>query len=131
MSFLGSLNTAERDREWPNAPSKEFTQALRLIEARQEDAELSMGEIAVQAGISESTLRRLFQRHLQTSPAAYLASLRLHRARDLLERTSLSVKEVAARVGYVDPLYFSRAFRRYHHRNPAEVRGSLFQPRGA
>ena len=55
-------------------------------------------------------------------PAPYLQRLRLRRARLLIERTFLSVKEVMALVGYNDPSHFSRDFRHEHGVAPTELR---------
>jgi AraC-like DNA-binding protein len=46
------------------------------------------------------------------SPARYLDGIRIRKAQELLIGTSRSVKEISLEVGYRDPLYFSRAFRR-------------------
>jgi len=56
------------------------------------------------------------------SPARYLHTLRMERARLLLERTFLSVKEVMAHVGVNDPSHFSRDFRRHHGVPPTGLR---------
>jgi transcriptional regulator GlxA family with amidase domain len=47
----------------------------------------------------------------------------MERARVLLERTFLSVREVMAQVGFRDPSHFSRDFRRFHGIAPSAVRG--------
>jgi AraC family carnitine catabolism transcriptional activator len=72
--------------------------------------------------LSPSQLARLFRQHTGTSPARYLHALRLARARILLERTFLSVKQVMACVGLNDPSHFSRDFRRHHGFAPSQLR---------
>ncbi|MGH2354685.1 MAG: helix-turn-helix transcriptional regulator [Chloroflexota bacterium] len=54
----------------------------------------------------------LFRRETGMAPVEYLHRYRLQRARELLERTTLPVAEIAAPVGLPDPYYFSRAFKR-------------------
>jgi transcriptional regulator GlxA family with amidase domain len=44
------------------------------------------------------------------------------RARTLLDTTAMPIAEVASAVGYTDPLYFSRHFRRIHGVNPSGYR---------
>lgn len=90
---------------------------------RSEDPTLAVADVARTVGVSLSTLRRMFSAQLGTTPMAYLQSLRLNRARDLLAKTGLEVKEVAARVGYADALYFSKAFRRAHGQSPSRFAG--------
>jgi len=62
-------------------------------------------------GISHATFRRHWQRIIGLSPNRYLTAVRLREARRLLVETGLSIGEIAERVGYSDPLYFSRRFR--------------------
>lgn len=75
------------------------------------DRTLPVAELALAAGCSVSTLERLSRRHAGISAGAWVRDLRLETAAGLLRETALRVGEVAARVGFDDPLYFSRAFR--------------------
>lgn len=56
------------------------------------------------------------------SPGQYLKALRLEKARGLLEATSLSVKEVRARVGMQDQSHFVRDFNRVYGVTPSQYR---------
>jgi transcriptional regulator GlxA family with amidase domain len=91
------------------------------MENESSDAALTIEAIARASGASTSTLRRMFLTHLKMTPVEYLQDLRLGRARDLLAKTTLGVKEVAARVGYADALYFSKAFSRRHGCPPSRL----------
>jgi AraC-like DNA-binding protein len=73
---------------------------------------LSLRDVARHLDMNPDYLGRLFARSLGKSVGAYLVHRRLAIARHLLATTPLSVKQVALRVGIVDPLYFSRLFRR-------------------
>ncbi|MGH9311274.1 MAG: helix-turn-helix domain-containing protein [Vicinamibacterales bacterium] len=86
------------------------------------DRPLSLVELAVMVNLSRSQLARLFKEQTGTSPARYLHELRLARARLLLERTFLSVKQVMACVGLNDPSHFSRDFRHQYGFPPSELR---------
>ena len=57
-------------------------------------------------------------------PGRYLHTMRMQRARVLLERTFLNVREVMARVGFRDPSHFARDFRRFHGVAPSALRGA-------
>ena len=86
------------------------------------DRELLVAELAAAVELSPSRFAYLFRRDTGVSPARYLHALRMERARLLLERTCLSVKEVMAHVGVNDPSHFSRDFRRHHGVPPTGVR---------
>lgn len=122
VRLLGHLAPRGSDGEGA-ADESRLERARRLMNERSEDPALAVADVARTVGVSLSTLRRMFSAQLGTTPMAYLQSLRLNRARDLLAKTGLEVKEVAARVGYADALYFSKAFRRAHGQSPSRFAG--------
>src|SRR5919107_3137233 len=82
----------------------------------------SVRDLAARINLSQSRFRALFTVHTGVGPAQYLQWLRLRRARLLLERTCLNVKEVMTLVGYNDPSHFARDFRRQHGGSPTSFR---------
>ncbi len=78
--------------------------------------------LAKLAGLSPSHYSALFKTRTGYAPIDYLARLRMHRACQLLDTTSHSVKSIAAMVGYKDQLYFSRVFRAINDVSPSEYR---------
>lgn len=72
--------------------------------------------------LSPNHFRLLFARYSGGSVSAHLLKLRMLEAMRLLRNTPLSIKEVAATVGFNDPLYFSRRFREYWDLPPTAVR---------
>jgi AraC family transcriptional regulator of arabinose operon len=87
-------------------------------------APLNMAALAARVNLSPSRFRQLFAAQTGMGPNAYLRALRLRRARLLLERTFLSVKEVMALAGYNDPSHFSRDFKRFHGSAPSALRAA-------
>jgi AraC family transcriptional regulator of arabinose operon len=83
---------------------------------------LAISQLAALVNLSPARFRHLFKAQYGVGPSQYLQNLRLRRARVLIERTFLSVKEVMALVGYNDPSHFSRDFRRVHGVSPSELR---------
>ncbi len=73
-------------------------------------------------GLGERHLIRLFTAIYHRTPRQQHVLLRLERARALLGHGALSVKEVAAVVGYTDPLHFSRRFAQAFGHPPSAVR---------
>jgi AraC family transcriptional regulator of arabinose operon len=73
---------------------------------------LRVDRLARDCSLSASRFAHLFQADMGESPARYLDGIRIRKAQELLIGTSRSVKEISLEVGYRDPLYFSRAFRR-------------------
>ena len=83
---------------------------------------MAVTDLASRVNLSPSRFRALFTAQTGVGPAQYLQWLRLRRARLLLERTFLSVKEVMGLVGYNDPSHFARDFRRLHGAAPTSFR---------
>lgn len=85
---------------------------------------LTRAHAAALARVSPSTLSHLFRRKLGKSFRRVRAELALDRADELLrERPGVRVKEAAHRLGFDDPLYFSRLYRKYRGVPPSRVTG--------
>lgn len=74
------------------------------------------------ANLSYCQLFRLFKRHLGLSLQQYIEQERIAYAKRLLTLNQLSVKEVAAQVGYANQLYFSRRFQKAVGVSPTQYR---------
>src|SRR5208283_1748696 len=86
------------------------------------DEPLQVATLAAQANISPSHFFALFKRQMGCAPIDCFIRLRMQHACRLLDETELSVKEVAATLGYDDPFYFSRIFKSVNHVAPSEYR---------
>lgn len=73
---------------------------------------VAIGDLASGVGLSRTHFFTLFSRVTGRSPRDFLRNLRLERSVDLLRRPELPIGEVARLVGYADPLFFSRQFRK-------------------
>lgn len=83
---------------------------------------ITIADIAETAGLSAARLHVIFRDQLSTTPHAYLMSLRLNAAVEMLSSTDLPIAEVAARVGYTDQSALTRALRRNQNRTPGAIR---------
>ena len=80
-------------------------------EAHLGDANFGVDWLADELGVSARTLQRRLKAASGLTPGAFLRTLRLERAAQLLEQGAGGVAEVASAVGYTDAEWFSRAFR--------------------
>ena len=85
---------------------------------------LARWEIANAVGASEDYLTRVFHRELGLSPWDYLNRYRVEQAKQLLRRTNSTIGIIASQVGFKDPLYFSRVFRKVTGLSPSAFRKS-------
>jgi len=86
---------------------------------------IRVSNIAAAAGLSTTRLHVLFREHLDTSPHAVLARLRLDAAQRLLAGTSLSIAEVAVRTGHADQSALTRQLRLTRGVTPAAFRRTV------
>jgi transcriptional regulator GlxA family with amidase domain len=92
------------------------------------DRPLVVSEMARRVNLSRSRLTHLFRSEIGCSPGRYLREARLDRARQLVEESSLSIKEIMARVGFNDPSHFTRDFSRRHGASPRKIRARARSP---
>lgn len=79
--------------------------------------------IADKFGFTPAYLSKLFYEYKNVSPMDYMIQLRMEKAMELFQNNSeLRIKDIAAHVGYVDSLYFSKVFRKYTGKSPKQYR---------
>ncbi|HLX71241.1 MAG TPA: AraC family transcriptional regulator [Verrucomicrobiae bacterium] len=102
-------------------PTQKVKQSIAFMKQHLDRA-ATVATFAAMANLSESHYRSLFKDQTGYSPMDYFIRLRIHKACQLLDTTSLTVKEIAQLTGYEDALYFSRAFKTVVELSPAQYR---------
>lgn len=83
---------------------------------------LRLADMGRHAGLSTAHFASLFGRQIGMAPIEYFIHLRIRQACRLLDTTGLAIREVGYRVGYEDPYYFSRTFRKLMGLSPRQYR---------
>ncbi|ULO10435.1 AraC family transcriptional regulator [Paenibacillus sp. 19GGS1-52] len=96
--------------------------AREYIESNFWKPSLSVLDVVDYVKIERSYLFRLFKEENGVSLSGYLTAFRIRRACELLRTSHLSVKSVAYSVGYQDPLYFSKVFKKATSYTPSEYK---------
>lgn len=73
---------------------------------------ITIEEIAAICGIDRSYFGKIFHKAVGFSPQTFLMNYRMGKASELLKHTDMSIADIAAAVGYENPLHFSRAFKK-------------------
>lgn len=116
LVFLGKLSqVAEQSR------SRIVQQAITYITAHLHE-DLFLEGIAGHCAVSHFYLSHLFRKETGTTVTGFVRKARIDRAMALLKDPGLSIADVAYRVGYQDPNYFSKSFRSYVGVSPTEFR---------
>ncbi|NDL67279.1 response regulator [Anaerotalea alkaliphila] len=119
LGDLESLARCWRERREVQNPAE---QVRRHLEEHYREP-LTLDLLARQVHLSREHLARSYKKAFGATVMDHLLEIRLAEARNLLERTDLPVKEVAARVGFEDPKYFSKVFRKQTGMRPTDFSG--------
>ncbi len=129
-AFAGSSSVAEENRAMNSGvvsvPADSFQRIEQTVRYMSEhlDQPLQAAQLAALAHVSLSHYFALFKRCVGCAPIDFFIRLRMRRACQLLETTTLNVKEIAAALGYDDPFYFSRVFKLVNGIAPSDYRRS-------
>jgi DNA-binding response OmpR family regulator len=99
-----------------------LNKAMAAVEERISDEHFRVDEFASMVGMSSRQLLRKLTALTSRGPAEFIRYVRLHRARDLLEKGAGTVSEITFMVGFNDPSYFSKCFHKQFGKVPTEVR---------
>ena len=85
-------------------------------------------EMVRRSGLAERSFKRRFKKATGYSPITYVQHLRVEEAKRRLERTDAPVDEISWNVGYEDPAFFRRLFKRITRITPAVYRRKFRLP---
>ena len=80
------------------------------MEGRFRETEFTVTQLCHEVGMSQPQLYRKVKALTGQSIVAWMRSFRLHKAKALLENSTINISEIGYNVGFSDPAYFSRAF---------------------
>lgn len=115
----------------PNRSEEKHRQLVRLLPAlafiEEHLAEpIRLQDLAARMSLAPVYFSNLFSGAMCVSPIQYLNRRRIARSKELLLIGPLSIKEIAAKTGFEDPLYFSRVFQKQEGLSPLQYRRTGF-----
>ena len=121
--LIGRMYSLERNIELgKNQIQVDMVNKARLLIRESLESDFTIQQIAEELGVSYSNFRKLFKEYTGLSPATYQQELRLLRAKELLTTTEYSIKEIAYRLNFESPDYFSAKFKMKMGCKPSELR---------
>ena len=121
--LIGKMYSLERNIELSkNQQQVDMINRARLRIRQALESDLTIQRVAEEMGVSYSNFRKLFKEFTGLSPATYQQELRLQRAKELLSTTDLTVKEIAYRLNFESPDYFSAKFKAKMGCKPSEIK---------
>ena len=112
----------DAEEEKPIRVSVFITRFREVVEARLEDSDVSVEDLAADMNLSRVQLYRKVKALTDSTPIELLRTARLNRAYQLLLTSDLSVSEIAYKVGFTSPSYFTKCFKDEYGKVPGEVR---------
>lgn len=114
-----------RDRHRESSMGTMDLEDLQRFMRERVTGNLSLTELAAFTGLTPQHFAMRYKAKTGYPPLRHFIHMKIEAACRLLDSTSDSVKAIAAQLGYADPLYFSRAFRRTLGLSPTQYRASL------
>ena len=120
LDILDGIEAAEPQSG--TAPEAAAAQAVEFIKQNYGDPELSLQKITSYLSVSTSYFSSIFKQHTGVTFVDFITRLRIQKAQELLVFTALKNYEIADRVGYDDPGYFSSTFKKLTGMKPSDYR---------
>lgn len=122
MSRLVKANTQRNANT--NLPQHYVRRAISYIEDNYPE-KITVESIAAYVGIDRTGLYRIFKKNLNISPAQFLISYRLERAKAMMEHDNLTISEIAVSTGFFDAAHFTVAFSKKYGISPGRYHAEL------
>lgn len=121
QKFSGEIETDASTLTHSQLDIDFISNITELIENNISDAELTANLLCAELGMSSSKLYRKIKQLTDLSPNEFIRTVRLKKAAQLLKLKTFNVSEVADQVGFNDPLYFSRCFKKQFGYSPSRL----------
>ena len=122
VSSMFQVAIEKRKQEVGNQSKSQLSEAMRYVDEHYSDSSLCLNEVAKAVDISPSYLSAMFSRDTQTTFVEYMTAKRMEQAKALLKNTKEKTQQIADKVGYKDPHYFSYIFKKTYGISPKEYR---------
>jgi two-component system response regulator YesN len=108
------------DLDRPSRSKQIFDEAKLLIDQNYQNPNLNVEEITKLVFINGSYLRKIFNKEANMSISDYITQVRMQRAKEFITKKKANITSISEMVGYNDPGYFSKCFKKYYGFTPSE-----------
>ena len=105
-----------------NADEKMMNTLMLFIEQHISDSNLKIVDMAETVNMGRTVFYKKMTELVGMSPSDFLRSVRMQRARQLIAKSRMTFSEIAYNVGFTDPKYFSKCFKKDTGMTPSEYR---------
>lgn len=123
--FWEEWTAKQEEKKEKETDTGKFAEIRRFIEENYTRYDLSLEMIAEHIGVSKSGISKLFKSEAGMNYIDYVSRLRMDKAKELLEKTDMNIKDVFLAVGYMDNVTAGRKFKSYFKVSPAAYRAQM------
>ncbi len=123
--YLEGGSSTETDQKHIQKEDDFILQVRQCIKNNIEDPDFGVQALCQEVGLSRTQLHNKLKALVNRSAAIYIRYIRLKEAQQLLETSDLNIAEIAYKVGFKDPNYFSRTFNQEFGASPSQFRGGI------
>jgi two-component system response regulator YesN len=120
-----AVDSSGQPRTLPSKYSRIINQAKEYVTENFCDPDISLISTAKFVSMSPAHFSTIFAQSTGTSFINYLTSMRLNRAKELLENSDMKLSAIAMEIGYNEPNYFSHVFKKIEGITPKEYRNKF------
>lgn len=114
----GEISVTSRDQSF-------IKRLLEIVESNIDKEKISVDDLAGQVAMSQSQLHRKLKALVNQSASQFIRSVKMHRAKELLEKDAGNIAEIAYMVGFSDPGYFTKTYKSFFGILPSEVKKNV------
>jgi AraC-like DNA-binding protein len=126
--FIGTFLFPGKKSEGKKQETSDLINDTILHMRKELSAHLTVQDLASKHNLSASHFSSLFRKATGMSPMDYFIHLKLQKASLQLHSTDKKIKMIAIEIGYDDPYYFSRLFKKHMNVSPDQYRGLQYKP---
>lgn len=123
--FAHEVKLQPKDINITSADENFLNRIMGIIESNMEDETFSVEKLGHEFGMSRSQIHRKLKALTDQSATELIRNFRLHRGMELLKNQAGTVSEIAYRVGFSSPVYFTKCFHQYYGYSPGQVKKNL------
>lgn len=120
--FVKFAELLETDMPINNKDEDFMLKLISIVEDNLEHSDFNISAFANAAGVSRSLLHMKLKKLVGLNATEFVKAIRLKHAAQLLEQSSFSISEIAFKVGYADPSYFTKTFKEKYNSSPTAYR---------
>ena len=126
--FVAKIGDASHNvKQKKEESSKGVIESAKRYIKTQYNKDISLDDVSKEVDISPYYFSKLFKEETGENFIEYLTNMRLKTAKNLLDTTEMSMKEIGIQIGYSDPNYFSRIFKKNFGITPTEYKEGILK----